>query len=328
MKIDGLKMWTATEPLDWPDCEYVSPEGSSLVYPLNGQYIGIRFTVTDGQGHPLPGVTVTSGVSSETLKGPEWRTVDGLVARWPAPAAATLRQRIASGTVRLGARLKEASAVSGPDGKVTFFVEAWHVCGNEAAPATDRVCFYFPDGSSDCDNHIQCGVDGLAVIPSDASQGMVVSGSIVGRWLHPDGIKRLRRVAVTWRDTPNKPVGMPNFFTLTEGSLRWGGLVPPHLTHRFGGTCDLRPISKDGQPTSVGAANYAREGNRILISYLSKVSASEIRFADPLPGVTAVDPSHNNHIHCSFLRAPQEPWFRGLTDLSDLEPAHFDPTAD
>jgi hypothetical protein len=148
----------------------------------------------------------------------------------------------------------------------------------------------------------------MASIPVDLADGINVTGSY---FVQPPLIGGLRAVGQAWRDTPKVPNSIPNYFTITDGSYRWGGLKPPHLSHRFGGTIDVRPISTDGQPTRVGAANYHRDGTSTLARYFRWSGATEVRFADALPDVTVVDPSHKDHLHVSWLKAPAEPWAIG-----------------
>jgi hypothetical protein len=268
---------------------------SSLAWTLTLQY---------PDGKPAVGVRVTASRRAETLTGANWRTVDGLVARWPASSAQKLRERIEQELVRLGARLDKNSAVTNANGEVTFTIGAWHVCGDESLCGSDRITLSWPDGSLPI--VLRCGVPGMVAVPNEPSNGLIVTGN--NYFVRPVLVEILRAIGQAWRDTTGKPSGMPDHFAVTDASIRWGGLKPPHLTHRFGAAVDVRPISTDGRPTSVGAANYSRDGTKVLIDYFHQAGATEIRFADNLPYVTAVDATHADHLHVSWLTNPAEPW--------------------
>ena len=89
------------------------------------------------------------------------------------------------------------------------------------------------------------------------------------------------------------------------------------MTHRFGGTVDIRPIGTKKGSVKVGDAHYHRNWTGAIINALSRSGATEIRFADNLPGVTRVDSSHKNHIHVSWLLKPSEPWFVPDSSVTD-----------
>jgi hypothetical protein len=74
------------------------------------------------------------------------------------------------------------------------------------------------------------------------------------------------------------------------------------MTRRFGGTADVRPIGTQDGPVQVGDPHYHRKSKGIIIDLLRQTNATAIRFADNLPGVTAVDPTHRNHIHLTSCR--------------------------
>jgi len=101
---------------------------------------------------------------------------------------------------------------------------------------------------------------------------------------------------------------MPNWITVTAASLRWGGLNPPHMTHRFGGTADVRPIGKEDGRMWVGHPSYHREATGIIVDLMHETGASQIRFAENLRKFIVVDQTHDDHIHVSWLNDPTEPW--------------------
>ena len=275
------------------------------LFPTHQNFANIDVTLTTPQGTPAPGVTIRARSRPLTLAGPGWRTRDGLASRWPPNAARTLRDRIDQGWVRLAGTLVSDAAVTNETGQAQFRLRAWHVCGNEERPATDRVTFTWPDRSQNVD--IACGVRGLDPLPDDPSAGVVAKKRREPRYARIELVQLLRSIGAAWRNM-NKPPGMPDFFTVTDASYRWGGLIPPHLTHRFGAAVDLRPISTDGQPTSITAANYSKPYTAALIDLVARTRATEIIFGEQLAGVTKVRIDHKDHIHVSWRVVPSEPW--------------------
>ena len=221
--------------------------------------------------------------------------------------AATLRSRHSQGLVRLGATFNHTSENTDSQGQATFVVQAWHVCGNEGSPATDELVFRSSKAGIARDR-LSCGVDGLTRITNDASRGIVTKSGIKGAYIAAQLNPVLESIGATWANVTGKPSGMLNHIVVTDGSLRWGGLISPHLTHRFGGTVDIRPISTDGKHTEVGTSNYSKQGTEILIAIIKSTNATRIIFGQDLPGVTDVQSDHSDHIHVSWLDQPKEPW--------------------
>lgn len=292
---------------DGLDAGVQSTAASDMVFPSNGNSMTLTLTLTYSDGRPAAGVPVSARARAHSLTGSGWRTINGLAQRWPTKSGRTLRQRHSQGIIRLGAKLDSSGVNTDAGGKAVFTCQSWHVCGNESQPAQDKITLSYGNNQS-AEFIVACGVGGLVVIPSNSSQGLITKPGISGKYLHPTVVQALQAVGSAWKDVQGKPAGMPGHITVTDASLRWGGLTPPHLSHRFGGTVDIRPISTDGNPTRVGAANYSKQGTTILINFLSQTGATEIRFADNITGVTRVDSSHSNHIHASWLTRPAEPW--------------------
>ena len=96
--------------------------------------------------------------------------------------------------------------------------------------------------------------------------------------------------------------------TITAGNLRWGGLYPPHFTHRIGNEIDFRPMSFDGKPTWCNAngnyPNYDREKTLALIKIFKDAGADEIYFNDPKSFEFGAKPlsGHHNHVHISWSK--------------------------
>jgi hypothetical protein len=284
------------------------------LFPANGASVQFTITISYTDGRPVPGTRVTCASRPSSLTGGEWRTSEGLARRFT--NAARIKQLISAHQVRLGVRVTPPSAVTDANGKAVFQLDSFHVCGNEGTPAADEITATSTAGVSSA--IVKSAVDGLQALVEDRAGGLITHG-LVGRHLHPQVIEILKAIGQAWQRVGGKPPGMPNFITVTAASLRWGGLNPPHMTHRFGGTADVRPIGAKEGEVSVGDPHYHRDGTAILVDLMRQSNASQIRFADNLPGVTHVDASHKNHIHVSWLKNPTEPWL--LPPLDDFREA-------
>lgn len=289
------------------------------LFPANGNNSTITITLKYSNGQPAPGKTVRCESRPLFLTGGEWRSVNALAPRF-GKGEQTIRDRVAEAVVRLGVRVTPASAVTNGNGQAQFRLDSFHTCGNENAPAADEILAVSEGGTNRV--VLKSAVEGLAALSDNPGGGLTTSG-LVGRHLHPQIIQVLQAIGQEWQKVQGKPSGMPNYITVTGASLRWGGLNPPHLTHRFGGTADVRPIGTREGPVSVGDAHYHRQATGIIVDLMKQTGASEIRFADNLPGVTVVDGSHRGHIHVSWLKSPLEPWLTNLvTTSASLKAAH------
>lgn len=274
------------------------------LFPANGNSANFTVTLTYSDRRPAPGIAVSCAVTAQTLTQAEWRTPQSLASRFGGSSGKIL-ERISQGVIRLGVRPTPTVQNTDQNGRATFRLDAFHVAGNEGNPASDRVIFSWNGGSTF--GIVRSAVEGLVALADNPAGGLTTAG-LVGRHVHPQILQVLQAIGSAWQRVTDKPAGMPNYITVTGASMRWGGLNPPHMTHRFGGTVDVRPIATDGGATSVGAPNYHRRGTEIIIDFMRQTGATEIRFADNLPGVTAVDASHRDHVHVSWLRQPSEPW--------------------
>jgi hypothetical protein len=122
--------------------------------------------------------------------------------------------------------------------------------------------------------------------------------------------KHAHREVVAWLTSLGTAVaaaGWPHPVSITSASFRWGGLYPPHLSHRRGGHLDVRPMSTDGQPTwcrpdGTCAPNYDRARTLALVGALAASAPTELFFNDPqaAPSGAAAHPGHDNHVHVSW----------------------------
>lgn len=300
---------------------YARPTGMDMLPPLTDAYADLVLTITDQEGRPVSGFPVSATAGPHHLVDASWRDKETLLSRFPSKARERLRAKIDEGRVRLIGRVRPGSATTGPNGKAEFRYQAIHVCGDKTQPAADKVILRAPGAEPEEHSVIlKIGMPGLAALTEDPANGVSLKPGIVGRHVHPRLADVITQIGRAWKNLP-RPPGYPNYpnsITITDASLKWGGLNPPHLTHRFGGTMDLRPISTDGKPTNVDAPNYHRRGSEALVQILSKSGTTQIRFADNIPGVTHVDASHSDHLHVSWLSDPVEPWLIPGTALGSL----------
>lgn len=286
--------------------DLISVKGNTAtLHPANGNSVKLTITLKYNDGRPAPGISVSCWSVPKTLTSNDWRDVNRLSPRF-GTGASTIRNRVSQGVVRLISRITPSRTHTNTNGQASFKIDSFHICGNASQPASDTIIVESRAGRSTY--IVKSAVKGLVPLTDDESGGLTTSG-LVGRHLHPQVISVLKNIGGAWKSVANKPSGMPNYITITGASMKWGGLNPPHMTHRFGGTADIRPIGTKSGPVSVGDSHYHKKGTSIIIDFLKQTGATEIRFADNLPGVTKVDSSHKNHIHASWLRNPNEPWF-------------------
>ncbi|TMP28545.1 hypothetical protein CWB99_11570 [Pseudoalteromonas rubra] len=289
------------------------------LYPKNGNTAIWTLTLTNGQGLPIVGEPVKVSAAPLTLTSPQWRDPTGMAARFSSSVRAKVLTRIEQGLFRLTAPYDVSTPVTDAKGQVVVSIDNFHSCGNDATPGTDQ--FIAQTSTQQLVLQVKCAVTGLVAIPDTPSQGLTTSG-LVGRHLHPDLLTALQNLGQAWHAQPDKPAGMPDHLTITGATMRWGGINPPHFTHKFGGTVDIRPIGTQSGPISVGDAAYDRQATQSLVDALVQLGATQIIFADNLTGVTQVKANHKNHLHVSFLREPLEPWHYDESD-SDDEGLHW-----
>ena len=297
--------------------EEIIPFSGDTLFPSNGNSVIITVTLKDSNGKPASGISVSCWSEAKTLTGSDWRQINQLASRF-GRGAGTIRQRVSQGVVRLSTRVTPPRANTNSNGQVSFKLDSFHICGNESSPASDLITIESRAGRDIYT--IKSAVEGLSPLQDNESDGLTTSG-LIGRHLHPQVISILKNIGRAWQKVDDKPPEMPNFIVVTGASMRWGGLNPPHMTHRFGGTTDIRPIGTKSGPVSVDDTHYHKKATGIIINFMKQTGATEIRFADNLPGVTKVDSTHKDHIHVSWLKKPSEPWFVEPTiDDIDLKP--------
>ncbi|MCG7536824.1 hypothetical protein [Pseudoalteromonas sp. OOF1S-7] len=284
------------------------------LFPKNGNTALWTLTLTNALGQPVVGAPVEISAAPLTLTAPQWREPNDMAARFSRSVRTKILTRIEQGLFRLKAPFEVSSPVTDARGQITVSIRNFHSCGNDSLPGSDR--FIARVGSLQQTLKVKCAVTGLVPIPDAPAQGLTTAG-LVGRHLHPNLLAALQNLGRAWHAQPDKPAGMPDHLTITGATMRWGGINPPHFTHKFGGTIDIRPLGTQSGPISVGDAAYDRQATQSLVDALIQLGATQIIFADNLTGVTQVKANHKNHLHVSFLSEPLEPWDHHDSDLDD-----------
>lgn len=288
-----------------------SATSTKTLWPSNAATA--KFTVryrSTSDGSPLAGVAVSCTSRPISLTGEEWRKKDNLIAWFEREGGNTkkIREKLKNDIVRLGVKVTPAGAITDSDGVAVFYIEGFHICGNEASPAADEIT---ATGLGQVNRLIiTSAFSGLEPLVDDRPHGLTTSGIDGRRYLQPQVIQVLKAIGQLWQRVQGMPHGTPNFITITGASLRWGGLNPPHLAHRFGGSADIRPIGTwEGPVVVTDKQHYSKAGTEKLVELLRKSGASKILFADKLEGVT-FDDNHKDHLHVSWLEKPGElePW--------------------
>jgi hypothetical protein len=308
------------------------------LYPKNGNYAVWTINLAYSNGSPAPNIPLTVSFRPYTLTSPEWRNATTMVNRFTSKTSQdTARERINSGLFRLKAPVSPLNGVTDAKGQFRVTIKNFHSCGNESTPASDLVSVTF-GGSQSLYLRVNCAVDGLSNIPDNESGGLTTSG-LVGRHLHPSVLAAMQYLGAAWKSVPNKPGNTPDYLVITGATMHWGGINPPHFTHKFGGTLDIRPIGNKPGKIKYGTPGYDPIGTQAIVTALVQLGATRIIFADNLNGVTHVRSNHGDHLHVSFLNQPEEPWFvpNGSSEVDDEgeswidyetlnDPGYFEPT--
>lgn len=283
------------------------------LFPRNGNRVTLSITLTYSDGSPASGIPVSVYSSYNSLSDSKWRTIDGLAQYYAdtngAGNVSTIRSRYASKNLKLRAPFSPESGSTNAQGIFQSVVENFHVCGNESQPGSDLINFSVSGGLQVVQWVVRCVTPNLVSISDNASGGLTTSG-LVGRHLHSEVLARMQDLGLFWRDNvTGKPAGMPNYLVITGASMRWGGMNPPHLSHKWGVAVDVRPIGTTSGRITHDSPYYHKQGTQILIDLLRQLGATRVVFADgSLNGVDVVRADHSDHIHVSFITEYLEPW--------------------
>ena len=92
-------------------------------------------------------------------------------------------------------------------------------------------------------------------------------------------------------------------FSIGQISLKGGGVMPPHKSHRLGLDVDVRPMRTDGanEPVNITDAGYDRATTTALIElWWKKAPVQSLFFNDPTviaAGLSQFVNGHHHHFH-------------------------------
>ena len=109
-------------------------------------------------------------------------------------------------------------------------------------------------------------------------------------------------VGIAWEAlNPARP------FSIGQISLKGGGEMPPHKSHRVGLDVDVRPMRTDGanEPVTITDAEYDRATTTALITlWWKKAPVQSLLFIDPTvisAGITQCVNGHHHHFHARLI---------------------------
>lgn len=94
-------------------------------------------------------------------------------------------------------------------------------------------------------------------------------------------------------------------FSIGQISLKGGGVMPPHHSHRVGLDVDVRPMRTDGanQPVTITDPGYDRAATTALIAlWWEKAPVQSLFFNDPTVIAAGLSQFVNNHHHHFHVR--------------------------
>jgi hypothetical protein len=127
--------------------------------------------------------------------------------------------------------------------------------------------------------------------------GFYAYGQAAKRWGTSRTLASVRKAAKAFHGKFGIPVGVGNI------SLRDGGRIPPHVSHRRGVDVDFRPLRSDGeaQPVTIANPAYDRERTRALVKILREdPNLKMILFNDTAIAGVQQWAGHDNHLHVRF----------------------------
>ncbi|HDR7383806.1 TPA: Ig-like domain-containing protein [Bacillus toyonensis] len=267
-----------------------------LRLPPNGKETNeFTLTVTDTAGRPVPNDKLTLKIEPINPNGPEWRSEDGVVNRYPQKAQGNVRNKIREGLIRLLGTLDKNEVTTDENGIAKVIYRVSDIGGNESTIGQEKFTVTFSNGESK-QAIIEIGYDFLVEIPI-IDKGLQIDEKAMGRYVHKDIAPALLKLG-----EEVKTEGWKYPVTITAGTLRWGGLYPPHSTHRTGEELDIRLMTCDGKGHKYTDCEYDREKTQLLVNKLITAGAKTILFDDKsITGVTQKPAfPHLDHLHASF----------------------------
>lgn len=215
------------------------------------------------------------------------------------------RKKVSSGEIRLLGTVNPSSGETDNNGFIKTVYTVSNVAGNESEIGQEKIIANSGENLI-FETTINIGYKNFVSIPT-VPGGLIISGA-TGRYAGQPVSVILKNIG---EKISSEKWNFP--LTVTAGTLRWGGLYPPHFTHRTGNSLDFRPMSTDGNPTwcqtdGKYAPNYDRIKTLELIKIFKESGVSEIIFNDPEALSLGVKPlaGHHNHLHVSWNATESE----------------------
>lgn len=121
------------------------------------------------------------------------------------------------------------------------------------------------------------------------------------RWGTPRFVYGIERIGRRWEQEQR---GAPRF-GVGDLSLRNGGRISGHVSHRMGVDVDVRPVRNDGReaPSTRFDRTYSRPLTQALLDlFVAEVPVTKIFFNDRSTRHTQPWPNHDNHFHVRIRR--------------------------
>lgn len=269
--------------------------------PPDGASTGLwPVKVVDQNNNPVSGVPVSFTVTYIS-PGQDWRTRQGIVNLYNSTNGNGVRagQKVDNGEIRPLCTVNRSPINTDANGVAQVEIRASHIASDfaQTARGREKVTATIPGGST-TELLIDVGWTGLIPIVITAG-GLIVDGA-TGRHVHPEIGEFLKNLGAAVVDAH-----WPHPIVVTAASLQFGGLYPPHFSHKLGVTLDLRPMSTDGAGTwakqdGTHAANYDFQRTKAVIKVLRDSGAPIVNFNGKDAGGTPLA-GHDNHIHVSWV---------------------------
>jgi hypothetical protein len=140
-------------------------------------------------------------------------------------------------------------------------------------------------------------MEGIAHQLPDAGIGYVAYGKPQKRYTTIDMLKRIEQLGKLWHlGTGGGVLQIGNI------SLKGGGFMRPHKSHRAGRDIDIRPVSKSWSinPLTFRSRDYDQIGTQNLVYALLVFEPRFIFFNDPMVGGVRGLAGHDDHLHVAF----------------------------
>ncbi len=271
--------------------ELVTPDGEAT--------FDWTIRITNYAGLPLQGIFINFDVQPVF---PQSRDVMKIATQYGNNSHQFL-QRIKTGQISVLGKVSPSFVITDSNGLAKTNYKVSNIGSNDEIFAKEKIVARIID--ENIDTVINIGYEDLVQIPT--VEGGLQIFKATGRYVHNNLVEFLLNLGMTIRE-----LNWPYPLYITAGSLKWGGLYPPHFGHRDGGALDISPVSTDGKatwcnPDGKYAANYDRRRTLGLIKLLHDSGATQIYFNDPeakrLGAVPLAD--HSNHVHVSWSSKKQ-----------------------